>query len=200
MAAGWITRINNFSDSSFTITSSDGTWWPEFISGHQYKPNEPITVSGRRATPTVIPLPPPLGPITIPPGPTSVTFVPDDRLDRLGSHDDYRPWGLVFVTIGPISSGSNDYLRFFDQTEVELGHVELGPRGSGAIASVDFHLELYNQTPLPGDPPEAAGVKFVWWSATDVGADVLDNISKTIGKFVDASIEELAKSSVDALW
>src|SRR5215470_13780347 len=48
MAAGWLTKINNFSDYDFTVTAYDGTWWP-IIAGHQYRPGEAISVPRRRA-------------------------------------------------------------------------------------------------------------------------------------------------------
>jgi hypothetical protein len=195
MAAGWITRINNFSDYDFTVSTDDGTWRP-IIGGRQYAKGEPIAVPKRRATPIVIPAAPPWIPfdITVPPGPTSL----DVSYMMIGWIDWARttitgPGDSIAATIGPVSPGSNDYLRFFDDTEIELGNVELGPRGPGSTASVDFHLNIYNPTPLPGDPPQAAGVKFVYWSSHNVGADILDNINKRIGKFADVMVEELAK-------
>ena len=65
---------------------------------------------------------------------------------------------------------------------MELGNVELGPRGSGAIASVDFHLNIYPPARAAGQPatyPE--GVHFLWWNQTGVGADILERIDQAVG-------------------
>jgi hypothetical protein len=200
MAAGWITQINNFSDSDFTVSTDDGTWRP-IINGKQYAPNENILVPKRRTVDQVFQPIPWWPPITVPAGPTTL----DAQYMMIGWIDWARtritgPAGFVIATIGPMPPSGNDFLRFFDSQQNELGSVEIGPRGAGWIASVDFHLNIYNPTPDPGQPPQAAGIKFLWWSQHGVGADILQRIDQHIGKIADAAASELGKQLIQKLF
>jgi hypothetical protein len=164
MAAGWITQINNFSDSRFVLKTNDGTWRP-VINNQQFAVDEPIDVPPRRLNP---------------PGPTTLNA----QYMMIGWIDWARtriegPGGAVEITIGPKPPSGNDFLRSFDDQQVERGSVEIGPRGPGWVASIDFHLNFYNPTPDPGKPANyPTGVQMLWWSQQGVGANILERIDK----------------------
>jgi hypothetical protein len=198
MAAGWITQINNFSDFDFVVRTNDPTWRP-IIGGKQYAVDEAISVPRRRKQNITLPLPPPLPPITIPAGPTVVNV----QYAMIGWVDFARtriegPGGSVDVLIGP--EGVNDFLRFFDDQQRELGSVELGPRGPGSIASVDFHLNIYNPTPTPGQTAASMGVHFLWWNQNGVGSEILKRIDDQIGKAATAAAGGLISTLIKALF
>src|SRR5688572_21604661 len=102
MAAGWITQINNFSDSAFTIRTDDQTWRP-VINSVQFAVDAPIAVPPRRTSATFVPIPFfPGGGMTIPPGPTTlnVQYMMIGWIDFARTRID-GPGGSVELTIGP---------------------------------------------------------------------------------------------------
>jgi hypothetical protein len=78
------------------------------------------------------------------------------------------PKGRLKVMVGPTGKGpGNDFLRIFDEQEHEIESIEMGPRGSGAIASVDLHLNFDDQ-----------GMRWVIWNQNGVGANILERADK----------------------
>jgi hypothetical protein len=183
MAAGWITQINNFSDSPFVVRTNDQTWRP-VINNQQFAADMPIDVPPRRTSATFVPVPFfPGGGVTIPPGPTTLNV----QYMMIGWIDFARtriqgPGGAIELTIGPKPPSGNDFLRFFDDQQVEQAQtVEIGPRGPGWVASIDFHLNFYNPTPDPGQPADyPTGARMLWWSQQGVGANLLERMDKAL--------------------
>lgn len=169
MAAVWITRFINDTDTPITISSTDPTWRP-WIGGTRVSVNQPFTVPPRRTSPTFVPLPFfPGGGITIPPGPTTV----DASYWFVGWVDFAQtnvstPTSQLKAVVGPQANG-NDYLRMFDPAENELASIEVGPRGPGWVASVDFHV-TFDQS--------AEEVRWNYWNANGIGANILQRIDE----------------------
>jgi hypothetical protein len=172
MAAVWITEIKNFSPHHFTLYQNDGTWHP-IINGRGFKPDEPIAVPAARDTETTffmpIGFPPTVTPVVIPPGPAILQcqyfFVgwTDFARTRIQGPD-----GGINVMVGPTGfDNENDFLRVFDDEENEIASIEMGPRGSGFVCSLDLHLNFDDDK-----------VRWLIWNANGVGADVLERADK----------------------
>jgi hypothetical protein len=164
MAAVWITEIKNFSrQHQFTLRQNDGTWHP-IIGGRRYMQDEPIDVAPRHDV-TIRGVPEKGVPDTV--IPDAVTQL-NCQYFFVGWTDFARtqiqgPGGILNVMVGPTGAGSgNDFLRIFDERENEVASVEMGPRGSGAIASLDLHLNF-----------DEDNVRWVIWNQNGVGAAIL---------------------------
>jgi len=76
------------------------------------------------------------------------------------------------AVVGPIPSG-NDALRIFDAAENEIASVEVGPRGPGWVASIDFHI-IFDES--------AKEVRLNYWNANGIGANILQRIDEQFRK------------------
>ena len=88
-------------------------------------------------------------------------------LVRLGRSIGAGPGGYVDVVIGPTGVSDRDYLRIFDEQMNEVESIEIGPRGGGHVASVDFKLIIRDES-----------VRFLWWSSNFTGAQLLERFDK----------------------
>lgn len=173
MAVGWIDQIMNFSGSDFTVQTNDRTWRP-VINGHQYAVDEriPVRRAYRAGEVVVIPAPFPGAPEIRIPMMAGGPHVLDVDFAMIGWADFARtritgPGGYVDVVIGPTGVSDRDYLRIFDEQMNEVGSIEMGPRGGGHVASVDFKLIIRDDS-----------IRFLWWSSSIVGAQLLERFDK----------------------
>jgi hypothetical protein len=168
MAMGWIKQIWNGTDSTFTLRQNDPSWRPiqDLVmtgplswAGRKYEIDEAITVppriKSRRPVPW-IPFEVPVNPPMLSNMKFEYFIIPWAESGRLLIDG---PGGSAEIVIGPTSATSDDFLRFLDpQTRLEFTPpVEIGPRGGGWVASVDFHL-IFNTL-------DAKGALFQVWAA-----------------------------------
>jgi hypothetical protein len=173
MAAVWITRFINATNSPINVSSDDGTWRP-WIGSQKLERNEEYTISPQRLTDTTVQPVPWMPPFFIPKGPTVVDasywFV--GWVD-FASTTFALPGGRRLKTVvGPQPNG-NDWLRMFDEIENELASVEVGPRGPGWVASVDFHVTF---------DESAKEVRWNYWNSNGIGANILQRIDEQFRK------------------
>jgi hypothetical protein len=173
MAAVWITRFINATNTPIRVSSDDASWRP-WVGGRQLARNEEITIEAQRLQDVFVPIPFfPGGGITVPAGPTVV----DASYWFVGWVDFAQtniitPRSRLKAVVGPQPNG-NDWLRMFDPAENELASVEMGPRGPGWVASVDLHV-TFDQS--------AKEVRWNYWNANGVGANILARIDEQFKK------------------
>jgi hypothetical protein len=152
----WIEQIHNWSNTTFTLNTDDGTWWP-VIDGHKFR-------GGQYRDP-----------IAVPPGAGMncqyflIPFIEWGRLQITG------PQGsAVKFAVGPVMADGQDYLRgLTDPQEQPLLQAAVGPQGSNFWApSVTMHLHF--------GPSESEGVRFLPWSANRVGPDLLQALGEAL--------------------
>jgi hypothetical protein len=187
MAAVWITRFINSTNSPIQVSSTDSTWRP-WVYGRQLAVGEQLTLPPQRLTDQFIPIPGfPNGGITIPKGPvavdTSYWFVGWVDFSKT---DFVTPNGRLMNVVGPQVDG-NDWLRTFDSAEREVAKVECGPRGAGWVASVDFHVTF---------DEAAQEVRWNYWNANGIGANILARIDQIF----TAGLSEVGKALFKALF
>jgi hypothetical protein len=173
MAATWITRFINATNTPIRVSNTDASWRP-WVNGRQLAVGEEITIGPQRLTDIFIPITGyPGGGITFPAGPmvfdASYWFV--GWVD-FAQTNIITPKSQLRAVVGPQPNG-NDWLRMFDPAENELASVEVGPRGSGWVASVDFHV-TFDET--------AKEVRWNYWNANGIGANILQRIDEQFTK------------------
>jgi len=172
MAAVWITRFINATNTPIRVSSNDATWRP-WINGRQLTVGEEITIPPQRLTDTFVPSPfLPGGGIQVPAGPTVM-----DASYWFVGWVDFAQTNFVTLksrlkaVVGPQANG-NDWLRMFDPAENELARVEVGPRGPGWVASVDFHVTFDESAQecdgTTGTPTASRRISFNAWTSNFV--------------------------------
>jgi len=167
MAAGWIVQMLNYSSTDFTIRTSDRTWRP-VINGQQFAVDAPIALPRAIQPGDTLQLPFLPFPIPLPPGPRvlNVDFAMIGWTDFARTRIE-GPGGAIEVMIGPTGPDNQDYLRIFDEQMNEIESIEIGPRGAGHVASVDFKLVITDES-----------VRFLWWNSNFTGRDLLERFDK----------------------